>query len=366
MFDPHNPKLFEGLKKALDASGFPLETTVEQILRDASCKDIDADFPYERPTAERPREVDIVASAGMFGESGDSLEGGNPEDDTYRRLLFDRTQRVVVECKRRRDGVIWLFTPFGGRERPRRFGRIRGVPSRGTLHLTGVTFDGELWLDGAEVGNANPDRVCLRGTEFRAKLDKSGTRTYLFEEDSSSIRDAAHQAGLAMLPVAYADFAARLSSLESFKSRLGEDRRYGGGFAYSISAYVVTTAPIFCLKPGVGLSQIGEVTTLTEIADQTQRVELHLPRGPEYLAQVDRLVERLRGHLGGLDGIRRKSALERLEVLAQGLSTTRPAVSCVSLSFFRDVLEADLVRQRNQANQLLLERGRAVGCDRFI
>lgn len=340
---------FEGLKAALRMSGFPLEVSVEQVLREVGCTEIDADFPYARLAAQQPREVDYVALA-----PGDRRCNENSDC----KLLETRFRhRVLCECKRRHAGVIWLFAPFGGTEAEYKWYGTK-LPKRGRLQIAALGAPEGVFFKAEERPTAMSAPVCLRGIELRPYEAKGGKHEsgrghqYKFDENAAAIRDAAYQAAMAVLPAFESLILEAVSVVVGFRTPAPSEKYRGQGLGISVSAYVVTTAKLYCLKPQVGLPEVEAAQSFNQIADPADRVEFHLPHVPEYREQLESIRSRILSEADRASGERRHQILAGLGILSDQLAETRPAVTFVGLDALKTVMQTDNDSRQREALEL--------------
>lgn len=223
-------------KDYLLKSSLPLEHAVAELL--ATCEwNVWGQYSYARKNENGLRtdfSADIHASREYSSE-------------THWLATLD----VLVECKYSSPGVKWIFLPYP--ETAQLFSGMVKVFDEGANKRVANREPIEAAEDGVE--------YCIRGIA----LHDSGF-------DENAIHRGAYQLRYAMPRIAERTYSAHASDFH--------DEDIAVTFACAI---LVTTAPIFCLKPGTTLADVFAAEKLEDVAEPRDRVILWEEPSPDYI-----------------------------------------------------------------------------------
>jgi hypothetical protein len=197
----------EDFKKALLASGLPLEYSTEAVLRRRQFRTVSGDFAFRRAGAQGEMSIDLTAEKRLFNEGLERDVNGHIE-----RARFSADWRTLVECKYRSEDVQWLFAPYEGPHPRLEEYHSTGLERRNHIVFGAVFFandapvrfvrfyPSEALLKEAGAAEFLTPTVCLRGIETRSTGTGNDERSDRHEAYSAQIRKAARQLQFAVLP----------------------------------------------------------------------------------------------------------------------------------------------------------------------
>lgn len=225
-------------KDALLATGQPLEHSVARIVAEANLTP-PREYGYIRPNENAiPTEFSIDIHTSQMG-----LEGGIPFWGEY-----------LIECKYRKEGTRWIFTP-------EEHEGILGPRLKDALITLDVLSD-DFSVDRSYVESFSKSYTfCSRGCEI---FDK--------ERNLVSIEQAVSQLKYAVPNLAADALEHQIGRLLGPKAPI-----------FLFASIVVTTAELWCLKPGTTVETIRSADELSDVAAQSDILVLYHP--PDNLLQ---------------------------------------------------------------------------------
>jgi hypothetical protein len=265
-------------KQHLLKSGLPLEFIVAQELSSRG-HEVFGEYPYVRPDEKNERkEFSVDVRTHAHYEVGDSFH----------------TLSLLVECKYRTPGTVWMFAPLSS-----------NTYAVGLIHDTSevapVRFHGnELSSFEDEIG------YCVGGVEI--------------SPDSGANREAVRH-GLAQLR-----FAMPVLFAGDLQHALQHPWSNGRHVSFCCPL-LVTTAELRCLKKGLALDDFHQASSLDEISEVTGAIVVNEEVGPQLQTYADEISSNFAQDAPKLK--RRLSALGKVLVSHENQSRMAPDLSSI-------------------------------------
>jgi hypothetical protein len=273
-------------KEALLRSSLPLEHVVAEALINAGV-DASGPFSYLRPNEHNvPTEFSVDIAAASFIKT--------PQND------FGADLQLLIECKYTTRDASWVFTPLSDSARS-----WIGEPF--SVWQSACTQQ----LDAAPVvALARDFPLCGRGVSLQAKDSNVAA------ESKSTLIDR----GIAQLRYAAPHFLAHALRVQHVTFE-------GHGLPTFVGHILVTTAPLFVLRPGLALESFLRADDLEEVAERVPHLVAFQEPGPHLIQYASRAASHFlsseRGWAERLDAVGRYALIHPDERIVTG---TRPSI----------------------------------------
>jgi hypothetical protein len=353
----------DDFKNALLSSGLPLEYSAEGVLRRRNFGDVLGDFAFSRVGAQGEMSIDLAAGKRVFSESLERHVNGRLEG-----LKIRTNWRVLLEAKYRTDNVNWLFAPYdGASDHLHEYGpgrERRTHISFGEEHSSSkVTIQPITLYSGSDADrNLIAPPVCLRGIESRPVAKDAGEKN---EAYSAQIRKAARQIQFAIVPYMLPlirELALRLRADAYGQNRTPRSDRLLDRTRTIFSAYLVTTAAIFVLKPTATIEAIRKASSIEDVGTRVPCVELFTSPSNDLLEHHRTMLRDLRNWTQvDLTIPNERRFFEEWEPVASMIEHLSPSITVVSYEHLERCLEVQEMALHDNIQQSAGSWGKSQG-----